>query len=224
MTPRSCFVTGTDTGVGKTLVTCALLHAFAARGLRVAGMKPVASGCRSVGNVLVSEDAERLLAAGNLPLTLQQINPYAFEPPLAPHIAAAMAGKPIVMARILETFDFLCTQADRVVVEGVGGFCVPLNDHEDAADIAGCLDLPVVLVVGMRLGCINHALLTAEAVRQRGLRLAGWIANCIDPQMQALESNVRTLKARLPAECLGVIPYQAIPDAFAMARYLDVIQ
>ena len=221
---QSYFVTGTDTGVGKTLVSCALLHAFAARGLQVAGMKPVAAGCRREGASLISEDVELLQAAGNLRLPLGQVNPYAFEPPLAPHIAAAQAGVHIALSTIVAAFDALRSQADVIVVEGVGGFRVPLNAREDTADLAALLGLPVILVVGMRLGCLNHALLTAEAITQRGLTLAGWVANQIDPDMAALEENLITLKARLPAACLGIVPYRKNLDVSAMADGLDVIE
>lgn len=216
MKPQSYFVTGTDTGVGKTLVSCAILRGFAAKGLRVAGMKPVAAGCRRMGDRLVSEDVEMLLAAGNLPLSPEMINPYAFEPPVAPHIAAAKAGMRISLPTLLERFRDLHEQSDVVIVEGVGGFRVPLNDNEDTADLAVAMELPVILVVGMRLGCINHALLTAEAILQRGLVLEGWVANCIDPRMDAFEENLLALKAYLPGDCLGVIPYQPDPAVHAL--------
>lgn len=221
---QAYFVTGTDTGVGKTLVSCALLHAFAARGLRVAGMKPVAAGCRREGDLLISEDVELLQAAGNLQLPLGQVNPYAFEPPLAPHIAAAQVGVEIALPTIVTAFDALRSRADVIVVEGVGGFRVPLNAREDTADLAALLGLPVILVVGIRLGCLNHALLTAEAITQRGLTLTGWVANLIDPEMAALEENLTTLKARLPAACLGIIPFQKNLNVSAMADGLDVIE
>ncbi|MCX7628526.1 MAG: dethiobiotin synthase [Methylophilaceae bacterium] len=204
----SCFVTGTDTGVGKTLVSCMLLRAYAARGLRAAGMKPVASGCLKQGEALVSEDAQALQAASSVPLTLAQINPYAFEPPVAPHLAAALVGQTIDLELIHAAYLALCARAEVVVVEGVGGFRVPLNARQDTADLVGMLGLPVVLVVGMRLGCLNHALLTAEAILARGLMLAGWVANRIDPHMALFEENLAALEERLPAPCWGVIPYR----------------
>jgi dethiobiotin synthetase len=219
---QAYFITGTDTGVGKTLVCCALLHAFAGQQLRSVGMKPVAAGCRREGGVLISEDVESLQAAGNLRLPLGQVNPYAFEPPLAPHIAAARAGVEIALPTIAAAFEALTAQADAVVVEGVGGFRVPLNAHEDTADMAVLLGLPVILVVGLRLGCLNHALLTAEAITQRGLTLAGWVANHIDPDMAAAEQNVEALKQRLPAPCLGVLPHQAQPHWQSLATALDI--
>lgn len=221
---QAFFVTGTDTGVGKTQISCALLQAFAAQGYQVAGMKPVAAGCRRAGGVLLSEDVELLRTASNVRLPQQQINPYAFEPPLAPHIAANLAGVEIALPEIVAAFQELRSQVDVVIVEGVGGFCVPLNAREDTADMAVALGLPVILVVGMRLGCLNHALLTAEAIAQRGLKLAGWVANQIDPDMAAAAENLATLQRYLPAPCLGVVEYQGNPDISAMASRLDVIE
>ena len=210
------FVTGTDTGVGKTWVSCALLQAFAAQGHRVAGMKPVAAGCRRVGDVLLSEDVELLCAASNVRLPLHQINPYAFEPPLAPHIAAAWSGVEIAVPGIVEAFEALRLQTDVVVVEGVGGFRVPLNAREDTADMAVALGLPVILVVGMRLGCLNHALLTAEAIARRGLKLAGWVANGLDPGMVALQENIAALETWLPSPRIATIPYGREPGSSAL--------
>jgi dethiobiotin synthetase len=219
---RGLFVTGTDTGVGKTLVACALLRAFAARGLRALGMKPVASGARPAPQGLVNEDVEQLAAAGNVHAAPSEINPYCFEPPIAPHIAAQRAGVTIELARIESAFRALAARADVVVVEGVGGFLVPLAPHRDTAQLAQRLALPVVLVVGMRLGCLNHALLTLEAIAARGLALAGWVANHVDPGMAAAEENVRALAQRIPAPLLARIGYAARPDARAIASALDL--
>jgi dethiobiotin synthetase len=224
MKPQSCFVTGTDTGVGKTLVASALVQAFALRGLRAVGMKPVASGCVREGDRLVSEDARLLLASGNLPLALDEINPYAFAPAIAPHLAAAQAGRVIALPVILDAYRALRAQADVVVVEGVGGFRVPLDARQDTADLAHMLGLPVVLVVGMRLGCLNHALLTAEAISARGLTLAGWVANRIDPAMAEFEDNVAALRERLPGECLGVVPHQHEPAVQTVRMALTGIE
>ena len=167
-------ITGTDTGVGKTLISCALLHGFAAQGKRVVGMKPVAAGCADDSQ---HEDVRQLRAASNVLASGGQINPYCFAQAVAPHLAARFVGIRINFARIVESFSELNAQADVVIVEGVGGFRVPLNDEQDSADLAVQLGLPVILVVGMRLGCLNHALLTAEAIAARGLTLAGWVAN-----------------------------------------------
>ncbi|HEX9181119.1 MAG TPA: dethiobiotin synthase [Burkholderiales bacterium] len=211
------FVTGTDTGVGKTLVACALLHALAKQGLRVVGMKPVAAGRESDGSFL---DVESLVAASNVSAPREWINPYAFEPPIAPHIAAARAGVRIEHAVILSAWRELSGLVDAVVVEGAGGFLVPLDEGESMAGLARELSLPVVLVVGMRLGCLNHALLTAEAIAGRGLTFAGWVANRTDPAMEAFDENLSTLRARLPAPLLGVIPHLQPPFAAEAARYL----
>lgn len=210
---QSYFVTGTDTGIGKTTVSCALLRAFAAQGNSVVGMKPVAAGCRREGDVLVSEDVELLLGASTVSPEPGWVNPYAFEPPIAPHIAAEQAGVPIDLARIHAAFKKLQTQADIVVVEGVGGFCVPLNPREDTADMAVMLGLPVILVVGIRLGCLNHALLAAEAIAWRGLKLAGWVANFAQVEkVDAAEHNIAALEQRLGAPLLGIVGYQEFPD------------
>lgn len=197
------FVTGTDTGVGKTTVSCALLRAFAAQGHKVIGMKPIAAGVEN-GKW---PDVGQLLAASNVNVTRQQINPYAFDPPISPHLAAQQAGREIDLTVIQQAYQALNTQADRVVVEGAGGFLVPINQHQTGADLAQALNLPVILVVGMRLGCLNHALLTAQAVKTAGLTQAGWVANCIDPQMLAVAENIATLEQRLDCPLLGVVPF-----------------
>ena len=220
MTP-GYFVTGTDTGVGKTLITAALVHGFARRGLAVAGLKPVAAGCRKIEGELLSEDVEMLRQASNVALPLSVQNPYAFLPALAPHIAAQQAGVVIDLAVIRQRFDEARRLAEALVVEGVGGFMVPLNDTEGMADVAVMLALPVVLVVGMRLGCLNHALLTAEAIRSRGLHLAGWVANCVDPGMAAREENLAALAARMKAPLLATLPFMPIPDYVAVSGSME---
>ena len=208
-TAPAWFVAGTDTEVGKTFVTCALLHAFAAHGIRAAGMKPIAAGTDADGR---NEDVEQLLAAMPVKAARELVNPYLFAPPIAPHIAAAEAGREIESGPIRSAFAALRAQADAVLVEGVGGFLVPLGAHYDAADLAQDLALPVILVVGMRLGCINHALLTRDAIAARGLPLAGWVANRIDPHMNRFEENLTALTERLPAPLLGVIPPASTPQ------------
>lgn len=215
----SYFVTGTDTGVGKTLVCCALLHAFAARGKRVAGFKPVAAGC---GGDEHNEDAVALRAASSMQLTYGQVNPYCFPRAIAPHLAARHSGVRIELSRILASYRELAGQADEVIAEGAGGFLVPLNDKQTGADLAQQLGLPVILVVGMRLGCLNHALLTAAAVTASGLKLAGWVANSPDEEMPALQENIGALRERLPVPLLGVIGHQASPDARAAAAQLHL--
>lgn len=213
------FVTGTDTGVGKTLISCALLHAFAAQGKSVVGMKPVAAGCDTDG---LNEDVKQLRAASNILASLGQINPYSFFNPIAPHIAARNAGVSISLGRILESYDALAAQADVVIVEGAGGFQVPLNDTQDSADLTVALGLPVILVVGMRLGCLNHALLTMRAIDDCGLTCAGWVANILAPDMAALDENIQALQQRIHAPLLGVVKHQTAPDAHAIALQLNL--
>lgn len=198
------FVTGTDTEIGKTFVSCALLHAARAAGLSAVGMKPVAAGVDSAG---LNEDVEQLRAASSVQLPRDVTNPFCLRSPIAPHIAAAEEGRDIVFAPIAAAYRQLAAAAEVVIVEGVGGFRVPLGSDGDSADLAMAMGLPVILVVGMRLGCINHGLLTAEAITRRGLVLAGWVANQVDPNMARVEENLATLTALLPAPMLGCIPY-----------------
>ncbi len=212
------FVTGTGTGVGKTLVSCALLHAFAARGEIVMGMKPVAAGCEN-GKWI---DVELLIAASTAIASREQANPYALTLAIAPHIAAGQSGINIDTGIICKAFVELKEIADVVIVEGAGGFLVPLNEHQDGADMARALDLPIILVVGMQLGCLNHALLTAQAVRATGLQLAGWVANRIDPQMIAFDENVLALTRRLDCPLLGILPFEQNADAKKMSMLLDI--
>lgn len=213
----ACFVTGTDTGVGKTLVSAGLLHALARHHRRVVGMKPVAAGVVPWGSDVASEDAIALRAASTLAVPAALDNPVLLPDPLSPHIAAARAGVHIDIAAIVQSYQALAGQADAVVVEGAGGFHVPLSDTRTGADLAQALALPVVLVVGLRLGCLNHALLTAEAVRARGLTLAGWVANRVDPAMLAADENIAYLRAQLQAPLLAEVPHQAAPDARTLA-------
>jgi dethiobiotin synthetase len=213
------FVTGTDTGVGKTLISCALLYAFSMQGKSVAGMKPVAAGCDEGG---LNEDVKKLRAATNVLASLGQINPYSFAHPVAPHIAARNSGVQINLERILESYIELASQAEVVIVEGAGGFQVPLNDTQDSADLAIELGLPVILVVGMRLGCLNHALLTLRAITDCGLNCAGWVANVVDADMAALDDNIQALQQRIKAPLLTVVKYQTTPDARTIAAQLDL--
>ncbi|MGH8711489.1 MAG: dethiobiotin synthase [Burkholderiales bacterium] len=222
LTPHGFFVTGTDTGVGKTLVACALLSAFARQGRSVVGMKPVTAGCEQTPEGLRNGDVEQLIAASTIKAPRHIVNPYALKPPIAPHIAAQQAGIEIKPAVIKAVFEQLKKTAEVVVVEGVGGFKVPLNNRQDSADLAGLLGLPVILVVGMRLGCLNHTLLTADAIERCGLKLAGWVANCIDPHMAVLQENLRALEERLGQPPLGVFAFQPDPRPEELARELDI--
>lgn len=207
------FVTGTDTEVGKTLVAAALVHACRRAGLKAVGMKPIAAGCHCKDGVWHNEDIDTLLEASSPGVTAEDINIYLFREPIAPHIAAARDGTRIHVDRIVARFDALAESADAIVVEGAGGFLVPLGGEASFADLAVALGLPVVLVVGMRLGCINHALLTQEAVTARGLTLAGWVANRVVPDMDAYAENLATLTALLRAPLLGEIPHLSEPRA-----------
>ncbi|KDR32893.1 MULTISPECIES: dethiobiotin synthase [Caballeronia] len=222
MTALSLFVAGTDTEIGKTLVSCALLHGFARAGLSAAAMKPIASGAVERDGVLHNEDADQLDAAANVALPNDIRTPFMMREPIAPHIAGAREGVALDIGRIVRAHQFAMTKADIVVVEGVGGFRVPLTDTHDTADLAVALNLPVVLVVGMRLGCISHALLTVEAIASRGLKLAGWVANRVDPNMLYPDENIATLKQRIKAPLIGVIPHLAAPDATRAADSLDI--
>ncbi len=222
MSAFSCFVTGTDTEIGKTLISGALLHALGAAGVRAAGMKPVAAGAEERDGVLRNEDVDFLYEAAPLKLPRELTTPYLFRTPAAPHIAAALECQPMAPRRIVAAYEQVRAQADAVVVEGVGGWRVPLTHGYDTSDLARQLGLPVILVVGLRLGCINHALLTAEAIAARGLRLAGWVANTVDPAMGHIDGNIEAIAARISAPLLGHVPRLGHPTAAAAAAYLDL--
>ena len=215
------FVTGTDTDIGKTLISSALLHALAQSGVRAAGMKPIAAGAELRDGVWRNADADRLAAAGNVLLPAALATPYLMQEAAAPHIAAALQGIDIDLAHIRACYDRVADMADAVVVEGVGGFRVPLSGQYDTADLAQQLALPVVMVVGLRLGCLNHALLTAEAIAARGLPLAGWVANAVDLGMPHGAANIEALAARLGAPLLGYLPRLDDPSAALAAAHLD---
>ena len=222
MSGAGVFVTGTDTGVGKTLASCTLLYAWRAHGVRAVGMKPLASGCERTPAGLRNEDALALQAA-SLPVPdYADVNPFALPEPLAPEIAAREAGIEVALDPMLAAHARLQALADIVVVEGVGGWAAPLADTLMQADLVRALRLPVVLVVGLRLGCLNHAYATARAIAADGLRLAGWIASEVDPGMARIDDNVALLAARLSAPCWGRLPHAPDPDPLAMARCLRV--
>ncbi len=206
MSRFSCFITGTDTDIGKTLVAATLVRMLAQQGLRAVGMKPIAAGCVVENGARVNADLQQLAAAGNLEIPQQMRCQYLFDPFCAPHIAAERAGVQVELAPIVQQYQALQQQADAVVVEGVGGFCVPLSRQYDTADLAQRIGAPVLLVVGLRLGCINHALLTQEAIRARGLQLLGWVGNLIDPLMAFPQENIETLQQGLQAPCIGILP------------------
>jgi dethiobiotin synthetase len=223
--PRfSCFVTGTDTEIGKTLVSSAMLHALVRAGVRACGMKPVAAGAELRDGAWHNDDCDQLAAAGNVHLPQSITTPFLLKEPAAPHIAAALEGVTISPVPILAAYIEINAASDATVVEGVGGFRVPLNDDFDTADLAEQLDLPVVLVVGLRLGCISHALLTVEAIEARGLRLAGWVANETQDDMAFADENVAALEQRIGAPLLGRVPRLADASAQGAAAYLDFTQ
>jgi dethiobiotin synthetase len=218
----ACFVTGTDTEIGKTLVSAAILHKLVQQGQRACGMKPIAAGAEERDGELHNEDAAMLRAAGNVHLPQQITTPFMLREPCAPHIAARLEGVCIEPVPILAAYAEILGASDATVVEGVGGFCVPFSDDFDSADLAVQLNLPVVLVVGLRLGCINHALLTAEAVVARGLVLAGWVANQVDPDMRFADENIAALEQRMPAPLLGRVPRLDQPSAANAAAYIEL--
>jgi len=217
-----CFVTGTDTEIGKTLVSSAILRKLAGGGVRACGMKPVAAGAVLRDGRLRNEDADSLIAAGNVTLPSNITTPYMLREAAAPHIAAALDGVTIEAVPIIAAYAEIAAASDAVVVEGVGGFRVPFSDDFDSADMAEQLNLPVILVVGLRLGCISHALLTVEAVVARNLVLAGWVANEVDPEMRFADENVAALAQRIPAPLLGRVPFMENPSAEQAATFIDL--
>jgi dethiobiotin synthetase len=218
---RGVFITGTDTGVGKTLVAAGVLRALSTAGLRAVGMKPIASGALETATGIRNEDALLLQAASSASRPYEEVNPYLFAAAIAPHLAAAEAGVKIELSRILGAFQRLCIGADAVVVEGVGGWQVPLADGLQLPDLVRALSLPVILVVGLRLGCLNHAQLSARAIREDGLMLAGWVANSIDPNFECRAGNLATLKDAMQAPLLGDIAWQPGVTSEALADSLD---
>ncbi|MFQ5994577.1 MAG: dethiobiotin synthase [Acidiferrobacterales bacterium] len=218
------FVTGTDTEVGKTLIATGLLSALRNQGLSCVGMKPVASGCEiNRSGSHHCEDAQMLLDNSSVRVDYIDVNPYGFAPAVAPHLAAHAAGVDINLEQIRTHFDRLCAQAECIVVEGIGGWLVPLNEENTTADLARLLGLPVILVAGVRLGCLNHTLLTVAAIAASGAALAGWVANRVDPDVALFEENVVSLQGRINAPLLGMVPYgvDGATPAFA-ARHLKL--
>ncbi len=216
------FITGTDTECGKTEIALGLMHLLQGGGRSVVGMKPVASGAVVTEDGLRNDDAQRILQQCSIPVPYDLINPYAFAPPIAPHLAAGQTGQKISFELILECQERLSTLADMVVVEGVGGWRVPLGPDGDVSDLALALGLPVILVVGVRLGCINHALLSVDAIKSKGLTLAGWVANVMDPEMLELDANLDTLQREIDVPCLGVAPNMRPVETGAIADCLKL--
>jgi len=202
---KSFFVTGTDTGAGKTWSTLVLMHYFKQQGLSVIGMKPVAAGCEWIDGQLKNEDALLLQQHSSIKLAYDEINPYAFEEPVSPHLAGV--ENPVQFGVLLQAYEKLKNKADVVIVEGAGGWLAPLNNESDIADFAIALDIPVIVVVAIRLGCINHARLTIQSIEQSKVNCAGWLAVCIDPEMDKQIENIETLKQKIATPLLGIIPY-----------------
>jgi len=220
-TKKAFFITGTDTNVGKTLIAAGLLVAAKNKGLTTAALKPVAAGCEKTDEGLRNSDALLLQSVITQPLAYEQINPYALEAAIAPHIAAQQEKRSLSVDRLSGFCRGVLSSADFTLLEGAGGWRVPLNTRETLADLAKNLQLPVIIVVGVRLGCINHALLTFEAIVRDGLPVAGWVANCVDPDMPVLQENIDSLRARLPIPCLGVVPFLADQSPAVVANYFD---
>jgi dethiobiotin synthetase len=217
------FIAGTDTDVGKTLVAAGLLAAANKIGLRTIAMKPVAAGCRQTDDGLRNDDALLLIENMSVQLPYQQVNPVAFEPPIAPHIAAQKEGKRLQVSQLVGFCRGVLMQpADFAIIEGAGGWRVPLNPRETLSGLVQQLDLPVILVVGVKLGCINHALLTVEAMARDGVKLAGWVANQLAPDMDCYDENIATLKSLIPAPCIGEVPYLSEAAATAVVPYLQL--
>ncbi|MDP0589364.1 MAG: dethiobiotin synthase [Candidatus Endonucleobacter bathymodioli] len=223
MNKKIYFVTGTDTDVGKTIVSCGLLEAARLQGYKTIGLKPVSAGCYQTKDGLKNKDALALMDAMTCKLSYEQVNPVSFKPPIAPHIAANLAGTIISIEQLA---DFcrgtLLNPAEFILIEGAGGWRTPLNNHQMLSDLAKELNTPVVLVVGVKLGCLNHACLTAEAIIRDGLKLAGWVANCIEPEMMCYEDNIKTLRSLIPAPCLGTVPYLSELDKTLVASYFNL--
>ncbi|MBC3434761.1 dethiobiotin synthase [Pseudomonas sp. BW16M2] len=220
---QAYFIAGTDTDVGKTTIAAGLLHAARQLGLSTLAAKPVASGCVVTAKGLRNSDALALIDESSVKLSYEAVNPFAFEPAIAPHVAAREAGVALSVPALRDAMQQVLAQhADFTLIEGAGGWRVPLSDHANLSDLAIALKLPVILVVGVRLGCINHALLSAEAIARDGLQLAGWVANIVDPRTSRLEENLSSLAERLPAPCLGRVPWLKQAGAEAVAAHLQL--
>jgi len=220
MDTQGYFITGTDTDVGKTCATIALMQYFKRQGKTVVGMKPVASGCRLQGGQLKNADALLIQEHASIALDYQLINPYAYELPVSPHIAGV--DHPVKLATIVERFNSLKALAEVVIVEGAGGWYAPLNAQDDISDLAKALALPVILVVGLRLGCINHAKLSYQAIQLSGIACVGWIGVCVDPDLLNRNENIQTIKAAMPVPLLGILPYQQQLDFELLADQLNL--
>lgn len=217
---HSFFITGTDTNIGKTAITCSLIAKCIEEGFRAGGMKPVAAGCHIENGYMISDDVKKIIEVSNVDLNIKEINPYSFEPPIAPHISFKSNEIDInLIKKYLRSFE---NKMDYLFIEGVGGYAVPLTKTFTTADLVENLDIPVILVVGMKLGCINHALLTVESILNKKQKLCGWVANRIDGDMQAYEENFSFLKEKIKAPCLGEVPYFKDFDPYKASKFIDI--
>jgi len=219
---KGFFITGTDTDVGKTTIALGLMAALQQQGLSVAVMKPVSAGCEKTQQGLRNDDAMRLMQQASIDLPYELVNPYAFEEYVAPHIAAAQNNITMQIAPLCDAYKKIAAQVDVVIVEGAGGWHVPLNETQTMVDVASAFDLPVINVVGLRLGCLNHALLTAESIAAHGLQNIAWVGNSLADEMICEAENISTLKQRLPGECLGIVPFNAKISVENTARHLNI--
>lgn len=217
---HSFFITGTDTNIGKTAITCSLIAKCIEEGFRAGGMKPVAAGCHIENGYMISDDVKKIIEVSNVDLNIKEINPYSFELPIAPHISFKSNEIDIhLIKKYLRSFE---NKMDYLFIEGVGGYAVPLTETFTTADLVENLDIPVILVVGMKLGCINHALLTVESILNKKQKLCGWVANRIDGDMQAYAENFSFLKEKIKAPCLGEVPYFKDFDPYKASKFIDI--
>ena len=217
---HSFFITGTDTNIGKTAITCSLIAKCIEEGFRAGGMKPVAAGCHIENGYMISDDVKKIIEVSNVDLNIKEINPYSFEPPIAPHISFKSNEIDInLIKKYLRSFE---NKMDYLFIEGVGGYAVPLTKTFTTADLVENLDIPVILVVGMKLGCINHTLLTVESILNKKQKLCGWVANRIDGDMQAYEENFSFLKEKIKAPCLGEVPYFKDFDPYKASKFINL--
>ena len=217
---HSFFITGTDTNIGKTAITCSLIAKCIEEGFRAGGMKPVAAGCHIENGYMISDDVKKIIEVSNVDLNIKEINPYSFELPIAPHISFKSNEIDIhLIKKYLRSFE---NKMDYLFIEGVGGYAVPLTKTFTTADLVENLDIPVILVVGMKLGCINHALLTVESILNKKQKLCGWVANRIDGDMQAYEENFSFLKEKIKAPCLAEVPYFKDFDPYKASKFIDI--
>ena len=217
---HSFFITGTDTNIGKTAITCSLIAKCIEEGFRAGGMKPVAAGCHIENGYMISDDVKKIIEVSNVDLNIKEINPYSFELPIAPHISFKSNEIDIhLIKKYLRSFE---NKMDYLFIEGVGGYAVPLTETFTTADLVENLDIPVILVVGMKLGCINHALLTVESILNKKQKLCGWVANQIDGDMQAYEENFSFLKEKIKTPCLGEVPYFKDFDPYKASKFINL--